>query len=64
MRQRVVLIKALANKPDILLDELSSSLDYQTRLVFADEIGVNLKNERKTTLMVPHDIVISIKVFP
>lgn len=57
MRQRVALIRTLAVKPDILLlDEPFSALDYQTRLAIADEIGSILKKEKKTALMVTHDI--------
>lgn len=57
MRQRVALIRTLAVKPDILLlDEPFSALDYQTRLAIADEIGTILKKEKKTALMVTHDI--------
>jgi len=57
MRQRVALIRTLATQPDILLlDEPFSALDYQTRLAIADEIGTILKREKKTALMVTHDI--------
>ncbi|MTI47605.1 MAG: ABC transporter ATP-binding protein, partial [Firmicutes bacterium] len=38
------------------LDEPFSALDYQTRLAIADEIGQILKKEKKTALMVTHDI--------
>lgn len=57
MRQRVALIRTLAIKPDImLLDEPFSALDYQTRLSVADEIGIILKREKKTAILVTHDI--------
>lgn len=57
MRQRAALIRTLAIKPDImLLDEPFSALDYQTRLSIADEIGVILKKEKKTAILVTHDI--------
>lgn len=57
MRQRVALIRTLAVKPDImLLDEPFSALDYQTRLSIADEIGIILKKEKKTAILVTHDI--------
>lgn len=57
MRQRAALIRTLAIKPDImLLDEPFSALDYQTRLSVADEIGIILKKEKKTAILVTHDI--------
>lgn len=57
MRQRAALIRTLATKPDILLlDEAFSSLDYQTRLAVTDDVYRILKKEKKTALMVTHDI--------
>jgi len=57
MRQRVALIRTLAVDPDILLlDEPFSALDYQTRLLVSDDIYKIIKNEKKTTIMVTHDI--------
>ncbi len=57
MRQRAALIRTLAVQPDILLlDEPFSALDYQTRLSVADEIGKIIRKERKTALLVTHDI--------
>lgn len=57
MRQRVALIRTLAIRPDILLlDEPFSALDYQTRLSVADEIGTIIRKERKTAILVSHDI--------
>ncbi len=57
MRQRVALIRTLVTKPDILLlDEAFSALDYQTRLAVTDDVYSILKKEKKTTLMVTHDI--------
>jgi NitT/TauT family transport system ATP-binding protein len=57
MRQRAALIRTLALKPDImLLDEAFSALDYQTRLAISDEVWKILKNERKTAVIVTHDI--------
>lgn len=57
MRQRVALIRTLATRPEILLlDEPFSALDYQTRLAVSEDIYSILKSERKTALMVTHDI--------
>lgn len=63
MRQRVALIRTLLLEPDLLLlDEPFSALDYQTRLAIADEIGIILKKERKTGLLVTHDIAEAISL--
>ena len=57
MRQRVALIRTLAVRPDILLlDEPFSALDYQTRLSVSDEIGTIIRKEKKTAILVTHDI--------
>lgn len=57
MRQRVALIRTLAVRPKILLlDEAFSALDYQTRLMVTKDVYKILKNEKKTMLMVTHDI--------
>lgn len=57
MRQRVALIRTLAIKPDILLlDEPFSALDYHTRLNISNEVSSILKKEKKTALMITHDI--------
>lgn len=63
MRQRVALIRTLANKPDILLlDEPFSALDYQTRLAVSDDVYNIIKNENKTVIMVTHDIAEAISM--
>ena len=57
MRQRAALIRTLASKPELLLlDEAFSALDYQTRLVVADDVCKILRKEQKTAVIVTHDI--------
>lgn len=57
MRQRVALIRTLAIKPDIiLLDEPFSALDAQTRLIVSDDVYKIIKKEKKTAVMVTHNI--------
>nr|MDE7379653.1 ATP-binding cassette domain-containing protein [Clostridia bacterium] len=57
MRQRVALIRTLAAQPDILLlDEPFSALDYQTRLKVCDDVQGIIKSEKKTAILVTHDM--------
>lgn len=57
MRQRVALIRTLALNPDILLlDEPFSALDYQTRLNVCDDVAKIIKQEKKTAVLVTHDL--------
>ena len=57
MRQRVALIRTLVFNPKILLlDEPFSALDAQTRLTVCDDVYSIIKAEKKTTVLVTHDI--------
>lgn len=57
MRQRVALIRTLSLSPEILLlDEPFSALDYQNRLSVCNDISNIIKKEKKTAIMVTHDL--------
>ncbi len=57
MRQKVALIRTLAFSPELLLlDEPFSALDFQTRLKLADEVYEIIRKEKKTAILVTHDI--------
>ena len=57
MRQRAALVRTLILEPDILLlDETFSALDYQTRLNVGDDIGQIIRKEKKTAILVTHDL--------
>mgnify|MGYP002439842950 CR=1 FL=1 len=57
MKQRVALIRTLMLNPDILLlDEPFSALDYQTRISVSNDVCNIIKNEKKTLIIVTHDI--------
>lgn len=57
MRQRAALIRTLALNPDLLLlDEPFSALDYQTRLQVCDDVYRIIRKEKKTIILVTHDL--------
>ena len=63
MRQRVALIRTLATKPELLLlDEPFSALDYQTRLDVCDDVYSIIRQEKKTAILVTHDITEAISL--
>ncbi len=63
MRQRAALIRTLALKPDILLlDEPFSALDYQTRLEVCDDISTIIRTQKKTAVLITHDLSEAISV--
>lgn len=63
MRQRTALIRTLAVDPDVLLlDEPFSALDYQTRLSVCDDVYKIIRSEKKTALLITHDISEAISV--
>ena len=63
MRQRCALIRTLALKPDILLlDEATSALDYQSSLIISNDIYHIIKKEKKTAIIVTHDIPLAISL--
>ena len=63
MRQRASLIRTLSFSPELLLlDEPFSALDYQTRLTVCNDVYDIIKREKKTALLVTHDISEAISV--
>ena len=63
MRQRAALIRTLATKPELLLlDEPFSALDYQTRLDVCDDVYSIIRREKKTAILVTHDITEAISL--
>jgi NitT/TauT family transport system ATP-binding protein len=63
MRQRVALARTLAHGPEILLmDEPFAALDAQTKLVLEQEFLRIWERDRKTVVLVTHDIVEAISM--
>jgi NitT/TauT family transport system ATP-binding protein len=61
MRQRAALARTLAVDPAVLLmDEPFSALDAQTKMVLQQDLAQTLSAERKTALLITHDLVESI----
>ena len=57
MRQRAALIRTLALQPELLLlDEPFSALDYQTRILVSEDIASIIRGQKKTAILVTHDI--------
>ena len=56
-QQRAALARIMAYEPEvILLDEPFSALDYQTRLSVSNDIGSIIRKEKKTAILVTHDL--------
>lgn len=63
MRQRAALIRTLALEPDLLLlDEPFSALDYQTRLSVCDDISSIIRSQKKTAILITHDLSEAVSV--
>jgi NitT/TauT family transport system ATP-binding protein len=61
MRQRAALARTLAVDPAVLLmDEPFSALDAQTKMVLQQDLAQTLAAEKKTALLITHDLVESI----
>jgi NitT/TauT family transport system ATP-binding protein len=58
MRQRAALARTMVMYPDVLLlDEPFSALDAQTKMVLQQDLARTLYEEKKTALLITHDLV-------
>ena len=63
MRQRAALIRTMVMEPELLLlDEPFSALDYQTRLNVCDDVYRIIRSEKKTAILITHDISEAVSV--
>ena len=61
--QRVLLSMAVMDSPNLLLlDEPFSALDYQTRLEVCDDISSIIRTQKKTAILITHDLSEAISV--
>ena len=57
MQQRVGVVRALANQPDVLLmDEPFASVDAQTRMTLQEELTRIWQERRPTIIFITHDV--------
>src|SRR5690606_17793237 len=57
MQQRVGVVRALANHPDVLLmDEPFASVDAQTRMTMQEELTRIWQERRTTVIFITHDV--------
>jgi NitT/TauT family transport system ATP-binding protein len=57
MQQRVGVVRALANNPDVLLmDEPFASVDAQTRMTLQEELTRIWQERRPTVIFITHDV--------
>ena len=61
MQQRVGVVRALANNPDVLLmDEPFASVDAQTRMTLQEELTKIWQERRPTIIFITHDVAESV----